>query len=106
MIDIHIDIYIYIYIYIIPIYKTFIISIIYIYLSRMCNGIYLCTILRKYIHVFMDHFKRKYIYPLIEGKSLTYSRYIDDIFVIWAGTKNELDQFCKDLNKKTSIYKI
>ena len=48
----------------------------------------------------MDHFERKYIYPLIEGKSLKYFKYINDIFLIWTGTKNELDQFFKDLNKK------
>ena len=53
-----------------------------------------------YANIFMDHFERKYICSLIEGKSLTYFRYIDDIFLIWTGTKNELDQFFKDLNKK------
>ena len=36
----------------------------------------------------------------MEGKSLTYLRYIGEIFLIWTGTKNELDQFFKDLNKK------
>ena len=45
----------------------------------------------------MDHFERKYIYPLIEGKSLTFFMYIDDIST---GIKNGLDQFFKDLNKK------
>ena len=53
-----------------------------------------------YANIFKDHFERKYIYPSIEGKSLTYSRYIDDIFLIQTGTKNELNQFFKDLNKK------
>ena len=48
----------------------------------------------------MDHFERKYIYPLIEGKSLTFFIYIDDIFLISTGIKNGLDQFFKDLNKK------
>ena len=32
--------------------------------------------------------------------SLTYFRYIDDIFLIWTGTKNEFDQFFKGLNEK------
>ena len=54
-------------------------------------------------NIFMDHFERKYIYPLIEGKSLTNFRYIDDIFLIWRGAKNELGQFFKDLNKHLSI---
>ena len=53
-----------------------------------------------YANIFMDHFERKCKYPLIEGKSLTYFRYINDIFLIWTRTKNELDQFFKDLNKK------
>ena len=35
-----------------------------------------------------------------EGPTLTYSRYIHDIFLIWTGTKNKLDHFFKDLNKK------
>ena len=40
----------------------------------------------------------------MEEKSLTYFRYIDDIFLIWTGTKNKVDQFFKYLNKKhTSI---
>ena len=48
----------------------------------------------------MDNFERKYIYPLTEEKSLICFRYSDDIFLIWTGTKNELDQFFKDLNEK------
>ena len=35
-----------------------------------------------YENIFMNHFERKYIYPLIEGKSSIYLRYIDDIFLI------------------------
>ena len=34
-----------------------------------------------YTNIFMDYFVRKYIYPLIEGKSLTYFRYIDYMFL-------------------------
>ena len=60
-----------------------------------------CTISAPtYANVFMDHFEWKYIYPLIEGKSLTYFRYIDGIFLNWTGTKDELVQFFKDLNNK------
>ena len=69
----------------------------------MCNGT-ICA--QSYANIFTDHFKRKYIYPLIEGKSSTYLRYIDDIFLIWTGAKNELDQFFKDLNKKNLSIKF
>ena len=55
-----------------------------------------------YANILMDHFKRKHIYLLLEGESLTYFRYIDDIFLSWTGTKNELDQFFKDLNEKNT----
>ena len=53
-----------------------------------------------YTNIFMDHFERKYVCTLIEGKSLTYFGYIDNIFLICTGTRNELDQFFKDLNEK------
>ena len=42
----------------------------------------------------------------MEGKSLTYSKYINGIFVIQSRTKNELHQFFKDLNKKHSSIKF
>ena len=42
----------------------------------------------------------------MKGKPLTYSRYIDDIFLIWTGTKNELNQFFKDLSKKHPTIKF
>ena len=53
-----------------------------------------------YANTLLDHFEQKYIYPLIEGKSLIYFRYTDHMALIWTETKNELDQFLKDLNKK------
>ena len=59
-----------------------------------------------YANIFMDHFERKYKYPLIKGKSLIYFRYIDDIFLLWTETKNEPGQFFKDLNKKHSSIKF
>ena len=50
-----------------------------------------------YANIFIDHFERK---------SLTYFKHIDDIFLIWIGVKNELDQFFKDLDKKHSSKKF
>ena len=54
----------------------------------------------------MDHFKQKYVYSSIEGKSFTYFRYINDIFLIWTRTKNELGQFFKDLSEKHASIKF
>ena len=54
----------------------------------------------------MDHFEGKYIYQLKEGKSLTYFRYFDAIFLIWTRRQNELDQFFEDLNKRHPSIKL
>ena len=35
-----------------------------------------------YANIFMDHFERKYISPFLQGLSLIYLRFIDDIFFI------------------------
>ena len=47
----------------------------------------------------MTSFEQKHMYLVIKRKSLTYFRYIDDIFLIQKGIKNELGHFPKDLNK-------
>ena len=58
----------------------------------LSNFIFNCTIgnicAPSHASIFMNYFVRKYIYPLVEGKSLTYFRYIDNIFLIWTETKN------------------
>ena len=36
-----------------------------------------------YANIFMSEFEEKYIYPLINNKSVIYLRYIDDIFMVW-----------------------
>ena len=33
-------------------------------------------------NILIDHFERKYIYPFLEGLSLSYLRFIDDNFFI------------------------
>ena len=53
-----------------------------------------------YANIFMANFEAKHIYPYIKEKSLLYLRYIDDIFMIWKGTKVELITFIKELNEK------
>ena len=61
-----------------------------------------------YANIFMDYFERKYIYPFLEGLSLSCLRFIDDIylficddiylFFIWNGSKDQLITFLNDLN--------
>ena len=43
-----------------------------------------------YANIFMGYFEKEYLYPLIRGKCMFYTRYIDDIFLIWKGTEAEL----------------
>ena len=54
----------------------------------------------------MANFEAKHIYPYIKEKSLLYLRYIDDIFMIWKGTKVELITFIKELNEKQKTIKF
>ena len=59
-----------------------------------------------YGNIFMDHFEGKYIYPFLEGLSLSYLRFIDDIFFIWTGSKDQLITFLNDLNRKHNSIKF
>ena len=56
-----------------------------------------------YTNIFMAQVEAKHIYPYIHGKALLFLRYIDDIFMIWNGTTEELIFFIDDLNKKRNI---
>ena len=60
----------------------------------------------EYANIFMDHFERKYIYPFLEGLSLSYLRFIDNIFFIWTGSKDQLITFLNDLNTKHNSIKF
>ena len=54
----------------------------------------------------MAQFETKHIYPYIHGKTLLFLRYIDDIFMNWNGTTEELILFMDELNKKHKIIKF
>ena len=59
-----------------------------------------------YANIFMDHFEKKYIYPFLEGLSLSYVRFIDDIFFIRTGNKDRLitiSTIPSNLNKDITI---
>ena len=47
----------------------------------------------------MGYFEKEYLYPLIRRKCMFYTRYIDDIFLIWKGTGAELKEFLKMINR-------
>ena len=41
-----------------------------------------------YVNIFMDHFERKCLSPVLQGLSLIYLKFIDDIFFTWTGSKD------------------
>ena len=43
-----------------------------------------------YANTFMSEFEERYIDPLIKIKSGSYLRFIDDIFIVWTKSENEL----------------
>ena len=43
--------------------------------------------------IFMSWFEEKFIISLLTNLSDFYLRFIDDIFLIWNGTKTEFDEF-------------
>ena len=62
----------------------------------MCNG---HDMRPSSANLFMAQLEEKHIYPYIKGMALSYSRYIDDIFIIWKGTTEQSITFINELNK-------
>ena len=54
----------------------------------------------------MAQFENEHIYLYIKNKSILYLRYIDNIFMIWTGTKQELLMFLEKLNSKHKTVKF
>ena len=52
-----------------------------------------------YANIFMGIFEETHVYPLIKQKVKLYLRYIDDIFFIWTGSENDLQQFISKINE-------
>ena len=48
-----------------------------------------------YANIFMGWFEEMFIFPLLTNLSNFYMRFIDNIFLIWNGTKTEFDNFFK-----------
>ena len=59
-----------------------------------------------YANLFMGDFENKFIYPLIRTYSVLYLRYIDDIFMLWKGSKEQLDNFINAINEKHPTIKF
>ena len=53
-----------------------------------------------YASIFMSEFEERYIYPLIKNKSSSYLRFIDDVFMAWVKSENELKAFINEISKK------
>ena len=50
-----------------------------------------------YANIFVDHFERKFIYPVIKAFSLLYLRFIEDI---WTDSITDLEKNLNELNAK------
>ena len=59
-----------------------------------------------YANLFMAQFEEKHIYPYIKDMALLYLRYMDDIFIIWKRTKEQVITFMNELNKKHKTIKF
>ena len=51
-------------------------------------------------NVFMGKFEESHIYPYIHHFRKFYLRYIDDLFLIWTGTKQQFEDFICNLNNQ------
>ena len=52
----------------------------------------------QYATLFMGKFEETYILPRIREAILLYYRFIDDIFIIWTRTEEELNRMINELN--------
>ena len=55
-----------------------------------------------YANIFMANFELKYIYPYIKDKEKMFLSFIDELFMIWTGSEQELLYFMSYLNEKHS----
>ena len=52
----------------------------------------------RYADIYRDEFETKHIYPRISNDTLAYFRVVDDIFMIWIGSKESLLAFFNEIN--------
>ena len=53
-----------------------------------------------YANIFMGKFEESHIYPYIRHLFKLYLRYINDLFLIWTGTKQQFEDFICNLNNQ------
>ena len=53
-----------------------------------------------FANIFMGKFEDTHIYPHIQQFCKLYLRYIDDLFLIWTGTKDQFKEFISNLNNQ------
>ena len=59
-----------------------------------------------YANLFMLQFEEKHIYSCIKDMTLLYFRYIDDLLIIWKGTKEQSITSINELNRKHKTIKF
>ena len=59
-----------------------------------------------YPNIFMTQFEANHRYPYIHGEALLSLRFVDDIFTIQNGTKEELILFIDEINKNHRTIKL
>ena len=52
-----------------------------------------------YTNIFMGWLEEQFIFPLLANLIGFHLRFIDNIFLIWNGTKTESDNFLKKVNE-------
>ena len=68
----------------------------YLQLSGVAMGTK-CAVI--YANLFMSHFEDVHIYQLLANHCPFYKRFIDDIFLLWNGSEDELKAFLEQLNQ-------
>ena len=59
-----------------------------------------------YANIFMAEFNEKRIYTFVKQISMIYLIFINEIFMMWTRSENELENFMKYLNTKQPSIKI
>ena len=59
-----------------------------------------------FANIFMGKFEDTHIYPHIQQFCKLYLRYIDELFLIWTGTKDQFKGFISNLNNQHPYIKF